>query len=133
MLGRNLLHQPLMGRIAERVEQAHGQGFDTGLDQLVYHRPDFGRIERDQHRAAVVEAFGDLTAQKAWHERLGIFQRDIVDVVAALAADFERVPKASGRDQTRLGALALNNRVGDQCRAVDQLRDVLGADGRLTE
>ena len=58
------------------------------------------------------------------HERLRKFEEEIVDVVALLRAHFEDVAEALRGDEAELGALALDDGVGDQRRAMHDLADL---------
>jgi hypothetical protein len=76
-------------------------------------------VEGHQDAAGLVEALGDFAAQRPRHQRLRVFEEDIVDVIALLAADFQGVAKPLRGDQAGFGALALDDGVGDQRGAVD--------------
>ena len=75
--------------------------------------------------AAVREhALGHVEAQMARHERLRQFDHQVVEVVAVLAPDLERVAEALRRDQRGRGRAALDDRVGHERRAMDDQLEV---------
>src|SRR3954467_12567868 len=63
-------------------------------------------------------------AAAAGDEGLGVLQEEVVDVVALLGAHFEDVAEALGGDEAELGAAALDEGVGDEGGAVDDVADV---------
>ena len=66
----------------------------------------------------------------ARHQRLGKGEEQIVDVVALLGAHFENVAEARRRDQPEPGAAPLDDGVGHQRRAVNDLADIGERDAR---
>ena len=82
------------------------------------------RVWRFANAAVGVDALVDLEAQMARDEWLGHFQEQVVQVVAMFAGDLIGVPKAPGGEQGGTRAFALDDRVGDQGGAVDDVLDV---------
>ena len=115
-----------MRRVAEGVEEADRQA----LDRLARERRDdlaqCRLVEGLQHVALVVEPFRHRQAPAARHQRLGQRDVQVVLVVAALVAEGEHVAETLGRDQRRAGALALDQRIGGEGRAMDEEVDVAG-------
>ena len=79
---------------------------------------DLRLVERLRDRAVGERPLGHVEAQVARHERPRQLEDEVVEVVAALAADLDRVAEALRREQRRARALALDQRVRDERRAV---------------
>ena len=111
-----------MGGILEGPEQADGERLDfLILDQLAHLRLGPLRVERDDHRAAVVDPLLDLDDRVAGDQvrqrHLGVH---VVVVGARGAGDPQRVAGALGDEQAYFRAAQLGDRVGDDRRPVDQ-------------
>ena len=124
-----------MRLVGEAVQEADGDGFDL-LAAKVGGDGTHGRlVDRQQHRAVGGDPFGDAEAQVARHQRLGPLHVDVVLLEAMLPGHLERIAEACRRDQGRPRALAFDQGVGGQGRAVHDQRDVawpafrLGQDG----
>ena len=74
-----------------------------------------------------------LETQLPRHERLGLGDREVVELVLPLAADLERVREARGRDQAGDRALALDQGVGEERGGVDDPGERGRIDARLVE
>ena len=89
--------------------------------------PSRARGPRGQHRASRRSANRpsarmrsvDLETQLARHQRLGLGDGQVVQLVLALAPDLERVREAGGGDEAGHRALALDQRVGEERGGVD--------------
>ena len=79
---------------------------------------NLGLGKRSQHLPVETHALGDADAPMARHQGLGEFDEQVVQVVAKLGAGLERIAKAARGEQRRARALALDDRVGRQGRAV---------------
>ena len=90
-------------------------------------------VERPQHRAVGEHALVHLEPQVARHERRRQLEQHVVDVVAVLAADLERIAIPARREQRRAGALALDDGVGHERRAVNHRLDVRRGHARRLE
>ena len=92
-------------------------------------------VERQKHRAVGRHPLGHAEAQVARHQRLGPLHVDVVLLEAVLPGDLEGIAEALGGDQRGVRALALDQRVGGERRAVHDEADVgrpalgLGQDG----
>jgi hypothetical protein len=64
---------------------------------------------------------------------LGHLDEEVVELVLALAADLQHVAKSGRGQQAGLGALALDQRVGEERRGVDDAADLLGFCPRLLQ
>ena len=87
-------------------------------------------VERQQHVALAHRCARAREAQAARHQRRRLLDEDVVLLEAVLVADLERVAKAFGGDQRRPRALALDQRVGGERRAVDDEVDRRRRDAR---
>ena len=120
-------------RIRVRVEEHDGDRRDAGADELLRARLDLPRIELRHHGAVGAHALSHLEAQVARHERLRLFDVDVVEVELPLAADLERVGEARRRDQSGRGTLPLDERIGEERRRVHDAGDVGGIDRAVPE
>ncbi len=91
-------------------------------------RSTCGDVDLLLDRAVGERALGHVEAQVARHERRGQVDVEVVDLVAALARDLDRVAEPVGREQRRRRALALDDRVRDERRAVHDPRDLRDRD-----
>ena len=100
------------------------------------HQPRAGvahlrEVERRDDLPVMRHALGDLDAAAAWHDRVGEFQEQVVDVVALLDAELEHVAEAARRQQAGGRAAAFDQGVGDQRGAVQHLRQIGHRDAGL--
>ena len=71
-------------------------------------------IERAPDAAVGLDTLGHLEAQVARHERLGLGDGEVVELVLPLAPDLERVGEAFGGDEPGRRALPLDQGVGEE-------------------
>ena len=81
-------------------------------------------VERRDDPAARVDALRHDKAQAARHQGRRQVDIDVVLLEAVLVPDLDRVAEPLGRNQRGPGALALDDRVGRQRRAVDNDRQI---------
>ena len=87
-----------------------------------------GLVERGHDLALGVDPLGHLEAPAARHQhRRGVLEQ-VVKVRAGRAPKLQHVAEARGRDQRDVGALALQQRVGDDRGGVGDERDRGGVD-----
>ena len=113
-----------MRRIAIGVQEADGDRLDAFGDQALRDGAHLGGFERREHVAVAVHAFGHFQAMAARHQRIREVQEQVVDVVALLGAHLQDVAEAARGDQAEARAAALDQGVGDQRGAVDDVADV---------
>ena len=82
--------------------------------------PSESIVERRRHLAVGLEPLPDAEAQLARHQRFRRRRAQIVAVALEAFAHFDHVAMAFGREQRNLRALALQQRVGRDRRAVNQ-------------
>ena len=115
------------------MQEADGEAFDALLHQV----GDLGQrgidVERDLDRAVGRQPLHGLAPPRPRHQRLGHLDEEIVELVLALAADLQHVAEARRRQQAGLGALALDQRVGEERRGMDDAADLLGLRARLLQ
>ncbi len=75
------------------------------------------------------DSFADLCPQCPWHQRLGKLQAQVIQVIALLLANIERVAKALGDQHADTRPPPFDQRIRDQCRAVYDFGDVI--DGKV--
>ena len=66
-------------------------------------------------------------AARARHERLRLFQEQVIQIVAHLPPHLEAVAEAARGDEADLRALALDDDIGDERGAVHDLADIADA------
>ena len=115
------------------VQQADRDRLDTLRDQLADDPPRAVLVERLAHRAVGQQPFAHLAAQVSRHEGRRRIDEQVVHVVATLVANLERVPEALGGEERRARALALDERVGGERRAVHDRADGARGSPRLLE
>ncbi len=108
----------LVRRVGVGVHEEDRDRFDAERFDLAGERRQRGGVERRDDLALAADALGHLEPQRARDQRLvaAIVQVERVGPVAA--RDFEHVAKARRRDEGRLGALALDQRIDDERGAV---------------
>ena len=119
-----------MRRIAIGVQEADGDRLHPVGRQLPRRRPHRIEIQRHDGIAITVHPLRHFKPAAARHQRIGILQEQIVNIVALLSAHFEHVAKALGGDQPELRAPAFDQRVGDQGRAMHDIADIAKRDAR---
>ena len=94
----------------DRAHTARGEALDGGRELVA--------VERPANRAVGAHALGDFQAPMARHQRLGLGDVEVVELELPLPPDLERVAEAGRRDEAGDGALALDERVGEERRRV---------------
>ncbi len=122
-----------MDRIDVRVEQADGDGLHPLRDQLADDAPGSLLVEGAQNTTVGQQALADLAPQVARHEGGRRIDEEVVHVIAPLVTDLHRIAEPLGHHQRCAGALALDERVGGQGRAVHDSLDVAGGHAGLAE
>ena len=123
LLGCDLSDDPLMVRVAVGIQEAARNRLHARVQEgaSLSARPR-GRSPDDI--AVAVDTFGDLEAPVAGNERFRERQEQVVDVVALLGSHLQDVAEARCRDQPQLRALAFDDRVRHERRAMHDLTDV---------
>lgn len=118
-----------MCRRAIGGQQADGDGTvfarGEGRDQVAR---DLGLIELLDHRAGGVDPFGDLEAIAPSHRWRGLGIAQIINVAAVMALQEQDVAEAPRGHEGNAGALALQDRVGGDGRAMHQVGDLARRD-----
>ena len=110
------------------VQEADSHRLDAQGQELLRRGPDAGLVEFRRDAAIVAHTLGNLDAQRPAHQRWRIFDAQIEQVVAPLETHIHDVAEA-GRDQhAGPGALALDDGVGDEGRAMHDLDHVCDVD-----
>ena len=105
------------------VQEAHRDRFDAFGGKRAAGFGDTGFVERMVHVARAHDAFVDLPRQVSRHQRPVTMKEEVIRLRAVAAADDVDVAGAAGNDQSGLGALALDQRIDGNGRAVDQFLD----------
>ena len=130
-LGQNLAHHLLMGVVLVGMQQPHRDRGEAGQLQPLRQRLDLGPLQRDQHIALRIHPLAQRIAELARQQRLGQGQVQVVLLEPALGAHLDDVAKALGGDQRCLRPAPLDQRIGRQRRAMDDLLHVAQPDARL--
>jgi len=134
------LRQPARNRIAEAalvigIGEAVQQPDRHGLDLLGSERIDrpgnAGFVEREEHLALRIDALAHRQAQPARNERRRQVDVDVVLLEAVFVADLDHVAESFGGEKRGSGALALDERIGGERRAMDDHADLAGRDAGL--
>ena len=112
VLRQDLAHAPLMAAIGIGVQEHHGHRLVAALGHQPRHRHRLGLVERGDHRPIRPASLADLEDIGAAHQRAGLFQVQVVGVVALATAHQQHVAKAACGDQRGAAALALQDRIG---------------------
>ena len=112
-----------MARIAVGVQIAHRHGFHAGAFQRLDRGGERGAVERCLDRAVGAHALRHAEPQRARHELFRRWHAEVVAVVLQALAHFDDVAVALGGEQTDLGALVFEQRVGGDRGA---MHDALG-------
>ena len=111
----------LMRVVAIGVQEGNRECLDPFRDEAIDRLAERILIERTQHRASRVDALIGLGAQMARHERLRLFEEEVIKIVANFVTHLQDVTESLGGDQADLGALALDDGVGDERGAMNDV------------
>ena len=118
----------LVHRVGVGVQEDDGEGRDA----VSHQRVDLGEqrrlVQRGLDGTIGADALGDLAPQGARDEGGRHLDEDVVELVLPLARDLQDVAEAVRRDQAGLRALALDQRIGEERRGVDDTADVARRD-----
>ena len=115
------------------MQEDDGDRLDAALGQLARQPLHVGLVKLLERRAVGQGALRHVEAQIARHERARVLQHQVVEIVALLAPDLDRVAEALGGQQRGPRAFALDDRVGDQRGAVDEMLHLGGFDSGLLQ
>jgi hypothetical protein len=110
------------------VEEADGDGLHAPAGQVRDLSPRLVEVERHEDPAVAARPLAELPAPVPRYEGLGEAEEEIVDVVALLDPHLERVPESPGGQEPQVGAVALDDGVGDEGGAVDEEADLAEGD-----
>ncbi len=91
------------------------------------------RVQRLPRGAIRVGALWDIKPQMTRHKRRRVLQHQVVELVAILATDLDRIAEPGRSHERCLRALALNYGVGHQRGAVHQVLDLVGCNAGAFE
>ncbi len=129
---RNRIADPaLVIRIGEAVQQPDRHGLDLLGSERLDRTGDAGFVERNQHLTLRIDPLADGQAQPAGNERRRQIDVDVVLLEAVFVADLDHVAEPFGGEKGGSGALALDERIRGERRAMDDHADLAGLDARL--
>jgi hypothetical protein len=120
-----------MGIVDIGVQEGDRDGRDPLIPQGGGDRANGRFVQRDPDGAVDVDSLRDGETPASRNERHGLFDLEVVLVVAAFVGDLEDVAEAAGRHERRLRALALDQGVGGERGAMDEERQVREAQARF--
>jgi hypothetical protein len=106
------------------VQEADGDRLDLLALELRRDAAHGRLVERQQHRAIGSDALRHAEAQITRHQRLGPLHVDVVLLEAVLPGDLQRIAEPLGGEQGGARALALDQRIGGERRAVNHKRHI---------
>ena len=106
-----------MLRIRVGIQQADGDRLHTFRQQAIDRGVQACGIECGNYGAVRRDAFGDLPAQLARHQRFGLGHERVERMRPRLARDFQQVAEPRRGDESRRSTLSLQQRVGHHGRA----------------
>ena len=116
----------LVRGIDVRVQQANRDCLDPFRGECAARLGDARLVQRSENLAGGRQPLLNLAGEMARHQRLMPVKEQIVGFGPVAAADDVDVARAGGDDQPCPGALALDQRVDGNGRAVDQFLDGSG-------
>ncbi len=116
----------LVRRVHVAVQEADRDRLDPALRELSGERLDLVFVDRLLDLAVGQRAFLDVEAQVSRHQRRRPPHVEPVDVGPPLPRELHHVAEPGRGQQRDLRALALDQRVGDERRGVDHLRQRIG-------
>ena len=115
------LHLFFMGVIHVSMQKAHTDRLNIQPGQRIHQPVQFCPRQRLHHLTFYVHAFSSFKAFGCRHQRLRDFQIEVVKLIADFATDGQHITRALRHDQPGLGTFALDQRVGHQRSAVNDL------------
>ena len=115
------------------VQEAHRDRLDALGFERRARLGDAALLQRLVHLAGGEQALLRLVGEPARHQRPVAVEEQVVGLRPVAAADDVDVARAARHHQAGLGALALDQRVDRDGRAVDQLVDVGGVEPALAD
>jgi hypothetical protein len=117
------------------VEEAHGENRHAARAQLAHGAPRVRLVERSAHATVGENPLGHLGDEAPRHQRGGLLDLEVVDLVPLLAADHEHVAEPARGEEAHAPRLALDDDVRAERGAVHGLGDVApghrGSGGRV--
>ena len=127
---KGLPDRPLVGRVEEGEQQAHGSGFRVEGSHRLHDAADLSGREVSDDLPGGTDPLGDLDHQVARHEGRRTVRRQVVELRPVLSSDLEDVAEALGHDQRGLRSPSLEHGVRGHGRSVHEPRDRRQADAR---
>jgi hypothetical protein len=104
----------LVAGIGVGVQEDDGDRRDTAPPEPAEPDGELNRVERLPHAAVGLRPLVDLEAEVARDEGLGLGDVQIIELELALPPDLEGVREPGRRDQSRAGARALDEGIGEE-------------------
>ena len=112
-----------MGVVHVGMQQAHGDAVIASFLEFIRQRLGLGAVERNEHLAGGLHALGNHIAPVARQQRVRQFQVKVVLFEAAFGAHLDDIAEPLRGDEGGLCATPLDQRVGGERGAVDDLID----------
>ena len=130
-LGHDLGGAPLVVRIEEREQEAHGEGLDAFRLQAMHGVAQPRLVERGDDLTAIVEAFAHLLGQPLRRQQRRLLIEGVKKIAPARLRPTSRLvhgTKAARDQQAGPYALAFEQRIGCNRRSVNEERDIARVD-----
>ena len=124
-------HRLLVRRVGVGMQEADRDRLDAVIHEPAQRGAHRVEVERRDTRPSRSIALADLQPVAARDQRLGKAEEQVVDVVALLGPHLEHVAEALRREQAEPRAAPLDQRIGDERRAVHDLADIGERDAGL--
>jgi hypothetical protein len=132
-LADDLAGDPLMLGIGIGVQEANRDRLDTRILERPASLLDACLPEQRMHLARGQQALVGFQREAPRHQRPVLVEQKVIGLGAVAAADGVDIAGAAGDDQAGCGALALDQRIDGDGRAVDELVDRLGLEAALAQ
>src|ERR1043166_1695185 len=108
-----------MLRVQVRMDKADTDRFGSGSPEPACNTIHFCCIKMNFRCTVPDHSFRHFANEVAWYQGLRDLDEKIIHVKATPSPHFEHIAEPLGYHKSRYAALALDNRVDDQCRAMN--------------
>ena len=132
-LAEDLAHPLLVRAVGIGIDETDADRFQAFCGDGACDLSRLILVERPVDLTAGIHPLGDREPEASPDDRTGLGLIRIVEMLAMLTTDLDRVAETFGRDETRIGIAALDQRVGARRGAVHQIGYVRDRDPRLPD
>ena len=106
------------------MQKAHGDCLDTAGNKVIDLLAHLVDVQRRHDLAVPGDAFIDFATPTARDQWRGELQEQVMDVIALLGTHLQDIAESLGGQKSQLAAAALDDGIGHQGRAVDDVADI---------